>query len=169
MNDQTPDAFTGCPGFGAQEAHRLALFAQITGTNPPPPTAADGEEAVINRDFLTYCRETGLRLDWLIFGEGSMLRQSADHSPVMALFEEWKLLTNFMKSSPAVDDDDLEPLAMEQEAITTRMVNTTSTSALDWIAKVYAFTERGDDCGILRDGFQALWAEAEVILKRRAQ
>lgn len=165
MNDQTPNAFTGGPGFGAEAAQRLTLFAQISGATPPTLTEADGEEMVLSGEFLAYCRETGLRLDWLTFGEGSMLRQSAGQSPVMALFEDWKLLTKFMKTSSAVDDDGLGSLAMVQEAITARMINTTSTGALDWIAKAYALTERGDDCGRGRDGFEALWTEAEAMLK----
>lgn len=51
---------------------RLYAFAADTGTTPPQHILVDeyGDGGTFTTEFLAYCTETGLSLDWAWFGEG---------------------------------------------------------------------------------------------------
>lgn len=64
---------TGLP-VGARE--RLDAFAAQTGTTPPACILVDeGDGNTFSTEFLHYCLETGLSLDWFYFGEGAQVRR----------------------------------------------------------------------------------------------
>ena len=46
---------------------RLNLFAEWTGTTPPEKVLDDG--GAPTDQFLAYCRDNGLSLDWLFLGD----------------------------------------------------------------------------------------------------
>lgn len=52
-------------GFG----QRLTQFAERTRTTPPEPFTGEGENRTFSTEFLGYCKETGLSLDWVCFGD----------------------------------------------------------------------------------------------------
>lgn len=55
---------------------RLDAFAAQTGTTPPAHVLIDeyGDGGTFTDEFLAYCCETGLSLDWVILGEGRQVR-----------------------------------------------------------------------------------------------
>lgn len=46
---------------------RLGLFAEWTGTTPPEKVLDD--DGAPTGQFLAYCRDNGLSLDWLFLGD----------------------------------------------------------------------------------------------------
>lgn len=64
----------GLPGqIPAEAMQRLAIFAAATRTTAPAKTMeGTGEDRTFADELLTYCRETGLSLDWLMYGTTAM-------------------------------------------------------------------------------------------------
>ena len=60
----------GLPGqIPAEAMQRLAIFAAATRTTAPAKTMeGTGEDRTFADELLIYCRETGLSLDWLMYG-----------------------------------------------------------------------------------------------------
>lgn len=68
MNMHNP-ASGNAPGLSADAQNRLAIFAAATRTTPPAKVMqGTGEDRTFSDELLTYCRETGLSLDWLMYG-----------------------------------------------------------------------------------------------------
>lgn len=68
MNMHNP-ASGNALGLPADAQNRLAIFAAATRTTPPAKTMeGTGEDRTFADELLTYCRETGLSLDWLMYG-----------------------------------------------------------------------------------------------------
>ena len=67
---------TGLP-HGARE--RLDSFARETGTTLPASILEDqGDGSTFSTDFLAYCHQTGLSLDWVWFGTGARTWSEAE-------------------------------------------------------------------------------------------
>lgn len=95
------------------------------------------------------------------------MKAASPQSPVMMLFEDWKSVHKFVAETRPREED--MPRILEvQEGIAKRMCEIPSTCIRDWVAKVYALSERGDCAGAL-DRHQTLWAEADAFLKGGAQ
>ncbi|WP_253196093.1 hypothetical protein [Roseovarius sp. PS-C2] len=69
-NDET------CLPDGAME--RLSLFAKWTDTTPPENVMeGTGDERTFSNEFLRFCQETGLSLDWFWMGDARSLVMQA--------------------------------------------------------------------------------------------
>ncbi|WP_353428904.1 hypothetical protein [Paracoccus denitrificans] len=64
---------TTYPEIEPEARQRLDAFAAQTGTTPPEHVLIDeyGEGGTFTDEFLNYCRDTGLSLDWVWFGGGN--------------------------------------------------------------------------------------------------
>ena len=68
MNMHNP-ASGNAPGLPADAQNRLAIFAAATRTTAPAKTMeGTGEDRTFADELLINCRETGLSLDWLMYG-----------------------------------------------------------------------------------------------------
>lgn len=95
------------------------------------------------------------------------MKAALPQSAVMMLFEDWKSVNKFViETHPR--EEDMPRILEVQEGIAKRMCEIPSTCIRDWVAKVYALSERGD-CGGALDRHQPLWAEAETFLKGGVQ
>ena len=64
-------------GLSAEAKERLARFAEWTPTTPPE-TIKDAEGCLTD-DFLAYCVENGLSLDWVLLGDAMPLVMESFH------------------------------------------------------------------------------------------
>ena len=72
MNMHNPTS-GNAPGLPADAQNRLAIFAAATRTTAPAKVMqGTGEDRTFSDELLTYCRETGLSLDWLMYGTTAM-------------------------------------------------------------------------------------------------
>lgn len=85
---------------------------------------------------------------------------------IMGLFHQLQTLTRFIKEAD-VDDDQLNYLCAAQDGYVARMLEMPATTVQEWVAKVYAASDRGSTWAPYNQG--TLWAEAEAILKGGAQ
>lgn len=183
---------TTYPEIEPEARQRLDEFAAETGTTPPEHVLIDecGDGGTFTTEFLAYCRNTGLSLDWVWSGEGNKSVVWEDRvatgapmncptAPVVAGPQaEGRIIELFRRHQKLIDAAERHPWTKEElenadcdkildqlfydeiNRIESEMMATPCNTPADFAAKVIVATSRG---GIIPD-----WDEGDLFIEARA-